>query len=658
VNDQTKSDTNAIQARDGANPFGYVDHSNFAGFGIELAYGKLQNGLTVHISEVARGLACACVCPACDQQLVAKKGVKTAHHFAHYGVGCGFGAETNAHIWAKDVLERELRIWLPARFVEVEGKRQMTKKAVEFAFQSARLERRLGNTVPDVILSADDGREFVVEVKVTHACDDAKIEKMKNSQTPGIEVDLSRYRTSTDRESVERALLIEAPRDWLYNAKIADDQAKLNAELARERLKQEQEAHERERRKKAQIEAEKQKIVARAKSVIEWANYGKETTEFIDDATFISVAAFGFDQFFDSLSGVQGFTVSDHAWQSALLVWLAQSIGDHSYFIQSITVDEAVEALSPYVCVGFQTALPDDVMTQIRKLRPGWTFPHEAIENFLLSLHINRLLEFEENESSFTIASNWRSRIQKVQRDQEAQNGRVAQLKSSLAEFLGGLPSDETADFDALVWLDTRLADFGETPSNLANSGSAGWTNFSRKLSALAAMRRGGDTDVFPLGLPVEAAIGRAVDTRLEMQRLETERRTASFKHQADEMLGSGASDWLSSFIAVLGMTPLAAAKAGEPAFSAACSQLHEEELNRRIAKRSKEVARGFKEKLETTVKASALSTDETVMFLKNFHPKLNAAPLDFCRDQSSLEQCVKLLKASIKQGGRRFRVG
>ena len=658
MNGQTKSDISEVQPRDGANPFGYIDHSQFAGFGIELAYGKLPTGLTIHISKVARGLACCCVCPACDQQLCAKKGPKTAHHFAHSGTGCGLGAETNAHIWAKEVLERELRIWLPARYVEADGKRQMSKKAVEFRFESASLERRLGNIVPDVILTADDGRKFVVEVKVTHACDDTKIQKMRNSQTPGIEVDLSKYRTSTDREAVERALLIDAPRAWLYNAKIAEDQAKLYAKIDRERRKREQEAHEREWRKKEQIAAEKKKIVDRAKSIIKRVIHAKHFTEPADAETLLSVEAHGLDEFFEPLPKVQGFTVSDQAWQSALLAWLAQSIGDHSYFVQLITVDEAIEALSPYIRVDFQKAMPDDVLTEVRKLRSGWTFPHEAIENFLWSLHVNEFLEFEENGNSFTIAPNWRSRIEKVRRDRKALEGRHEFLKSTLAEIVDGLPHEETADFEALLWLDTRLADFGKSPNNLANSGNEEWTSFSHKLSALAAIRRGGDTDVFPLGLPVEAAIGRAVDARLETEQLEAERRGASFRQQALEILGSDAAGWLNAHCAKLGMAPLSAALSGEAEYGTAYAQLFEEDRARRIAKQIEKIAQEFKAKLRAKVKASTLRADEAEMFLTNFNPDLQASPISYCSDQAKLDDCVKLLNASIRRGGRRFRVG
>lgn len=39
----------------------------------------LRHNEIVHISEVKRGLACNCTCPACHARLVAKKEVKGLH---------------------------------------------------------------------------------------------------------------------------------------------------------------------------------------------------------------------------------------------------------------------------------------------------------------------------------------------------------------------------------------------------------------------------------------------------------------------------------------------------------------------------------------------------------------------------------------------------
>ena len=42
---------------------------------LNLTY-ALKNNLLVHISDVERGKNCQCVCPACNEPLIAKKGEK------------------------------------------------------------------------------------------------------------------------------------------------------------------------------------------------------------------------------------------------------------------------------------------------------------------------------------------------------------------------------------------------------------------------------------------------------------------------------------------------------------------------------------------------------------------------------------------------------
>ncbi|HVU13267.1 MAG TPA: competence protein CoiA family protein, partial [Phototrophicaceae bacterium] len=85
---------------------------------LKLPFG-LRDGQLFHVSEVESGLACNCFCPACGQPLVARKGAKVTHHFAHYKAEtCEHAVETALHLAAKDILFKEKQIRIPA--VEVE----------------------------------------------------------------------------------------------------------------------------------------------------------------------------------------------------------------------------------------------------------------------------------------------------------------------------------------------------------------------------------------------------------------------------------------------------------------------------------------------------------------------------------------------------------
>lgn len=50
---------------------------------VKLSWGESAERM-LHISEVPSGLACGCRCPECHERLVARKGTKQAHNFAHY----------------------------------------------------------------------------------------------------------------------------------------------------------------------------------------------------------------------------------------------------------------------------------------------------------------------------------------------------------------------------------------------------------------------------------------------------------------------------------------------------------------------------------------------------------------------------------------------
>lgn len=85
---------------------------------LNLTY-ALKDGIITSISNVESGLKCGCVCPACDMPLVAKKGEKMMHHFAHHaGHNCEYGYESSLHLAAKDILSKAKKIVIPPVYVK------------------------------------------------------------------------------------------------------------------------------------------------------------------------------------------------------------------------------------------------------------------------------------------------------------------------------------------------------------------------------------------------------------------------------------------------------------------------------------------------------------------------------------------------------------
>jgi Competence protein CoiA-like family len=75
---------------------------------VKIPFGRDANGKMVSIDAVIRGLACQCFCSACNAPLIARKGEKNQHHFAHYveTENCAEARETALHKFAKELICR------------------------------------------------------------------------------------------------------------------------------------------------------------------------------------------------------------------------------------------------------------------------------------------------------------------------------------------------------------------------------------------------------------------------------------------------------------------------------------------------------------------------------------------------------------------------
>lgn len=149
----------------------------------------LRHQQWVHISEVPSGRACGCECPACGASLVAKKGSRNRHHFAHLqGLNCSLALETSLHRLGKAILVQSKSIRTPPlhayRAKQLRGSRQEV-------YATATEEARLGNTQIDVLLK-NGQQELGVEVKVTHPTGPQKIRSLAQLNLPSVEIDMLR----------------------------------------------------------------------------------------------------------------------------------------------------------------------------------------------------------------------------------------------------------------------------------------------------------------------------------------------------------------------------------------------------------------------------------------------------------------------------------
>lgn len=204
----------------------------------------LRGGRFVSIHEVASGLTCACICPACLRPLLARKGPKKTHHFAHYrGEECAFAAETMLHRLAKEILAREKRIALPA--VQIGAYPEAVFPSRMFSFEHVWLEHKTHDIIPDLFVQQGRKRLFI-EIACTHPCPPAKQKKISALGIAAVEVNLIaliRQSEASDQpleELAVRSALIHDPdnRKWLFNPKKNALEVALKKRCERKTVKQ------------------------------------------------------------------------------------------------------------------------------------------------------------------------------------------------------------------------------------------------------------------------------------------------------------------------------------------------------------------------------------------------------------------------------------
>lgn len=121
-----------------------------------------DTGELLSIEEVERGLACNCVCAACNERLVAKKGEENTHHFAHeHNNDCYYGAEIAIYRALYDKLNKKKQFYIPEAILKFNsGKKPETVgRAQNIELISVEFRYDLG-TYPPELLCYKDNRCF------------------------------------------------------------------------------------------------------------------------------------------------------------------------------------------------------------------------------------------------------------------------------------------------------------------------------------------------------------------------------------------------------------------------------------------------------------------------------------------------------------------
>ncbi|GBE29002.1 MAG TPA: hypothetical protein ENH10_02645 [Bacteroidetes bacterium] len=178
--------------------------------GFKIPYGE-NDGKMVHVRSVESGKHLDIVCPVCKGPLIARKGDKRSHHFAHATSSQQCSAESILHLTGKRLLlerisnaitnEEPLRMnWICGECGNTnEG--DLGKKA-----SSVESERMLVGCRPDIcILDSSGVPVILVEVVVSHKPDDNVIRFVREKKCGLVEFHLS---TEDDLIRLEDEILI------------------------------------------------------------------------------------------------------------------------------------------------------------------------------------------------------------------------------------------------------------------------------------------------------------------------------------------------------------------------------------------------------------------------------------------------------------------
>lgn len=195
----------------------------------------MKNGQLVHISTVESGLECGCHCPECKNVLVARKGDKNKHHFAHkaeldgLSINCKYAEETIAHKLAKEVLLNSREVLFPSieipntKFKNFRPKIGPILTARKLNYTEVEVEKanrdvgKSGGVRPDVAIYRD-GVKCYIEITVTHGSNHKKIKKLETLGVPTFEIILQKEDINLSEEEFKQKVLNDVScRKWVYN---------------------------------------------------------------------------------------------------------------------------------------------------------------------------------------------------------------------------------------------------------------------------------------------------------------------------------------------------------------------------------------------------------------------------------------------------------
>lgn len=260
-------------------------------YGIHAPTGELR-----HVTEVANGKACNCVCPDphCGQRLIARNaGTKKIAHFAHERGSCTWSAEYLISMLAVDIVKRAGAVMFPSlSYYDAEKSHDVIHaKARRIPIAKAELGEVSGRQAPDVVVTwrsrSGAERSFAIVFQLRHTVTNEQVERLSRHAEGVVLIDLRGHMRATVRSMADRhydrmelltryqdagliaSILLEDEfgyKTWAYSSLAerlrAESAERLRVTTERERKRQEAKEHKREAEEE-RLRKEREEKVAR-----------------------------------------------------------------------------------------------------------------------------------------------------------------------------------------------------------------------------------------------------------------------------------------------------------------------------------------------------------------------------------------------------------
>lgn len=611
---------------------------------------RQSDGAYVRVTDVPSGLDedLRCPAPSCRAPLVARKGRSgRTEHFAHHAGRariCEAGRETSAHLLAKDILAEQLWLWLPPVVAEFDGERIEVAPARKLVFGKAVLEDRLGDLIPDVVLHLGD-RRLLVEVRVTHGCDDAKIAKLKARALPTVEIDIRKAQHGS-HEAITAAILETGKREWLHNARQDDALATLRARSA-----------ERNRAATDALRARARGIAGTAADPASTPE-GQAALRRLDD---LDLAA----TLLRPDLATRVFRVPDAEWQALVAgrVLIADyaddldgSFGVGHIFRWACGAGLIRDGLAPQWDAGLlEAVLAED---------PGFRTATASLLQYLKSLETTGLLEVAGKQRwrrAEAFRRDIKGRLEAVRERSERRTTAQQMVKSLLA-----IAADESEGFDFEAWASNRIPPFGADLEAIIRSDD--WRRLHVGLRDLPwTLRYGAETAPdATFGLPVEKTLRSALEG-FQHRKLEAEQARLDARQKAAEarldavrrafaqvMPGDAVESCLDGRFKDREETIRAEALGGDEGRDRALNWAAARFRQQTRQQRDKDIAAEYRARLETAA-IGRLDAQKGRLWCATANGALGGQrPQAYCISENALKRCLAVLDDQAKGIGRR----